>query len=88
MPGCSARTRIAARTPSSRNVGGIRTSSTATSGAQLADLGEQGFRVAVGADGLEAGLVEQPDETLAQQHGVVGDDDAEAGGIARGTPPA
>ena len=87
--GCRRRSSIAARTPSSRNVGGIRTSSTATSGAVCVDLGEQRVGVAVGADRLEPGLVEEPHEPLAQQHGVLGEHDAQgaASGIRHDLHP-
>ncbi len=60
----------------------MRTSSTARSGRDLVEVGEQCVGVAVRADHLVARLVEHADEPLAQQHRVVGDDDAErrAGG--------
>src|SRR3954454_15629586 len=44
-----------------------------------ADLAEQVLGVAGLAGDLEAGVLEQPDETLAQQHGVLGHDDLEWG---------
>ena len=68
---------IAARTPSSRKVGGIRTSSTARSGCEVFDLGEQRVGVAVGADDLVTGLDEHAHEAFAEQDRIVGDDHAE-----------
>ena len=41
-----------------------------------ADLAEQVLRVAGLPDDLEAGILQQPSDPLAQQHGVVGDHDA------------
>ena len=42
-----------------------------------ADLAQQVLGVAGLARDLEAGLLEQPRETLAQEHGVIGQHDAE-----------
>ena len=75
MPGCSARILRAARSPSSVWLGGIRTSITRDVGLVGADLAQQVLGVAGLAGDLEAGVLEQAHETLAQQHGVLGDDD-------------
>ena len=69
----SARICCAARRPSSVWVGGMRTSTIATSGLCARDLAQQVVGVAGLADDLEAGVLEQADEPLPQQHGVVGD---------------
>ncbi len=42
-----------------------------------ADLAHQVLGVAGLADDVEARLLEQADEALAQQHGVIGDNDAQ-----------
>ena len=49
-----------------------------------ADLAQQVLGVARLAGDLEARLLEQPRETLAQQHGVIGEHDAERGAHQRG----
>ena len=66
----------AARSPSSVWFGGMRTSTTATSGLCAPTLRSRSSRVAGLSDDLEAGILEQPNDPLAQQHGVVGDHDA------------
>jgi hypothetical protein len=45
-----------------------------------ADLAQQVLRVARLPGDLEAGLLQQARETLAQQHGVLGDHDADGVG--------
>ena len=62
----------AARSPSSVLVGGIRMSTTATSGRWRADLAQELLRVAGLGHHLEPVLlVEQAHDALAQQHRVV-----------------
>ena len=65
---------MAARSPSSVCVGGMRMSTIATSGRQRSTSCEQLLRVRGQPSDLEAGLVEQAREPLAQQQRVVGDD--------------
>ena len=76
-PGSAARSRSAARMPSSRKVGGSRTSRIATSAARLAHALDDVVRVAPRARGDVAGLVEEPHEPLAQQHRVLDEHDAQ-----------
>ena len=64
--------------PSSVCVGGIRMSTIATSGLCIADLRQQILGGARLADDLEARVLEQARDPLAQQHGVVGENDAQA----------
>ncbi len=63
---------MAARSPSSVCVGGIRMSTIATSGLRALDQLEQRVAVAGEPDDLEAGFLEQPGEAFAQDHRVVG----------------
>ena len=74
--GCAARISSAARRPSSVWVGGIRMSTIATSGLCARTCAQQLVGVAGLSDDLEAGFPEQARDALAQQHAVVGDDDA------------
>ena len=57
-------------------VGGIRMSTIATSGLCMRDVPQQVVGVARLRDHLEARLLEQAHDALAQEHRVVGDDDA------------
>ena len=59
--------------------GGMRMSMTATSGLCARDLAQQVLGVAGLAHDLDAGLLEQPHDALAQQHRVLGDDYARTG---------
>ena len=59
--------------PSSVWVGGSRMSTIAMSGACCPDLQQQLVGVVALRDHVEAGVVEQPGEALAQQHAVLGD---------------
>ena len=77
----------AARRPSSVWSGGMRMSTTATSGLCGAHLAQQVLGVAGLADDLDAGLLEQRAIALAQQHRVLGDHDAH-GISARTTVPS
>ncbi|GAB3606030.1 hypothetical protein GCM10027413_14390 [Conyzicola nivalis] len=43
-------------------------------------MGEQLVGVSVGPDDIDPGLAENPHEPLAQQHGIVGDDDSQGCG--------
>ena len=52
----------------------------------LADQREQRLGVAGAADDLVAGVLEQPGEPLAQQHGVLGDHDAHGSSTATRVP--
>ena len=63
---------MAARSPSSVWVGGIRISTIATSGLVRSHKLEQRIAVCGEPDDLEAGFLEQAGEALAQDHGVVG----------------
>ena len=75
--GSSARSGSAARMPSSRNVGGSRTSRIATSASRSRTRCDDVVGVAQRAGGDVAGLVEQAHEPLAQQHGVLDEHDAQ-----------
>ena len=77
MPGWSARILRAARRPSSVWVGGMRTSIDRDVGLVGADLAQQVLGVAGLAGDVEARVLEQAHEPLAQQDGVLGDDDFE-----------
>ena len=79
MSGCSARIRAAARSPSSVWVGGIRMSVTTRSGLVPRDEGEQRLGVVDRGDHLVPGPLEDPDQPLAQQRGVLGEHDPQAG---------
>ncbi len=63
----------AARMPSSVCVGGSRISTIATSGGKLRTFSSNSCRRAALGDDVEAGVSEQPGETVAQQHAVLGD---------------
>ena len=76
MSGCSARIRCAARSPSSVCVGRHADVDDGDVGLVRADLAQEVLRVAGLAGDLEAGLLQQARETLAQEHGVLGDHDA------------
>ena len=65
--------RRAARSPSSVCVGGMRTSTIATSGLWAPTLRSRSSASPAWADDLEARVLEQAREALAQQHGVVGE---------------
>ena len=76
MPGSSARIWRAARRPSSVWVGGMRMSTTATSGRCVVDRREQPVEVAGQRDDVEAGRLEHAGDALAQQQRVLADHDA------------
>ena len=80
MPGCSARIWCAARSPSSVWVGRHPDVDDGDVGLVRADLAQEVLGVTRLAGHLEAGLLEQPREALAQQHGVLGDDDPDRSG--------
>ena len=88
VPGWSRRSSIAARSPSSVCVGGIRMSATATSGSVPGHGGEQRVRVADGGDHLVAAVGQQPGQALAEQGGVLGDHHAQRRRGARGAAAA
>ena len=71
----SRRISAAARRPSSVCVGGMRTSTIATSGLWALTLRSRSSASPAWRDDVEARLLEQARDALAQQHGVVGDDD-------------
>ena len=85
-PGSSARICCAARSPSSVLVGGIRTSTIATSGLWARTLRSSSSASPAWPTTSMPGLLEQPHDALAQQHRVVGDDYAH-GITARTTVP-
>ena len=68
------RASTAARSPSSVCVGGIRTSTTATSGRCSRTARTSEGPSADRGDDLGAGLLEQPDQALPEQHRVLGED--------------
>ncbi len=74
--GQAARSRVAVSAPSWVNVGGMRMSMIATSGCVRGDGRLQRRPVGDGTGDLDAGLDQQPDQPLAQQHRIVGDHDA------------
>ena len=55
-------------------VGGIRMSTSATSGRGEADLAEEPLGVLRLGDDVDAGVGEEADDPLAGEHDVVGDD--------------
>ena len=67
--------RAPTRSPSSVKVGGIRMSTTATSGGFCGDRAAQGVGVGDGAGDDEAAVDQQLDEAVAQDGRVLGDDD-------------
>ena len=80
-------------------VGGIRMSTIATSGLCIATCRSRSSALPACADDLEAGVLEQPRDALAQEDRVVGEDDAHrarracaivlrSGGKSRGRPSA
>ena len=56
-------------------------------GPGLVERGEQRVGLAVGGDGLETGLVEEPYEPLAQQHRILGEHDAKRAARGVGHAP-
>ena len=68
---------MAARSPSSVKVGGMRMSTTATSGRSPLDRSAQGLGIGHGAGDGEAPVGQQLDEPVAQDGRVLGDDDAQ-----------
>ena len=74
--GCSAGSARRPRRPSSVWVGGMRMSTTATSGSARSHRSPEPVGVADRRDDLEARVREHPREALAEQRGVVGDHDA------------
>ena len=78
MPGCSARIRCAARRPSSVWVGGMRTSTTATSGWCAPTLRSSSSASPAWPTTSKPDVLQQPCDSLAQQHRVLGDHDTHA----------
>ena len=76
MPGTRSRASIAARMPSSVNVGGSRTSTTRDVGPVLDDRVDERRAVVDGGHDLPAAVAEQARQPLAQQRQVFGDHDA------------
>ena len=74
MSGSSWRMDRAATSPSSVCVGGIRMSTTATSGPVQPDAAQQPGGILRLADDVDAGLLEQVDDSLPGEQDVVGDD--------------
>lgn len=78
---CCPRISLAASRPSVVWVGGIRTSTTATSGPCL-DEAEEPSDIAGLADHLEAGCLKARGQRFAEKHGVIGEHDADRPGRA------
>ena len=88
MPGTRRRASSAARRPSSRKLGGRRTSTTATSGRSPRDRVDEGVAVLDGGDHLHPAVAEQADDAVAQQREVLGDHDPHGSSAVRIVPPA
>ena len=84
--GWYARSATAATAPSWVNVGGIRMSTMATSGACAATASASPAASASGRADLDAGLGEQPGQAFAQQRGVVGDHDTHGSSASTTVP--
>ena len=77
MPAWCSRICFAARSPSSVCVGGIRMSTTATSGWCMATWRSRSSAFPDCATTSKPDVLEQPRDALAQQHRVLGEDDAD-----------
>ena len=71
------------RRPSSPRWGGMRMSTSATSGRRASTIRNSAVGVATAPRDLEAGVFEQASEALAQQHLVVGDHDSHGSSARR-----
>ena len=71
---------MAARSPSSVNVGGIRMSTTATSGRSRSIATAQRIGVGDGGGDLESAVEEQLDQPVAEDGRILGDGDPERHG--------